>query len=412
MANEVLNKAAQRQAAQRPSCRVVSINWGPWEGGMIGPSLAQEFARLGVDLIPLRTGARSLVDELCFGGSASGRSGGNDAMQQNPKRERGIEVVIGGTPAQPPAGPRSSRPMGVDLAPAFQRELDAERHSFLDSHVIGGRRVLPVAMMIEWLSHGALHNNPGLLLLGLDHLRVLKGLVLGDEPRTVRVVVAPAIRRGEHYHVNVELRSTTADLRSEPEALARDDDELLHARAEVVLASVLPDTPAFKEPARIAAEPYERGVAGAYEEVLFHGPHLHGLERIVGCSKRGMVAQVKAGPAPADWMAEPVRSAWLADPLVIDAGLQLGILWSYEQLGAVCLPNFTSAYRQYRREFPTDGVTAVLEVRGHSESKMTADITFLDKVGAVVARLEGQEWTVDASLKSAFEREAVADARS
>ena len=410
MANEVLNKAAQHQAAQRPSCRVVSINWGPWEGGMIGPSLAQEFARLGVDLIPLRSGARCLVDELCFGGPASGRSVGNDTMQQKPKREQGIEVVIGGTPAEPPTGPRSSRPMGVDLAPAFQRELDAERHSFLESHVIGGRRVLPVAMMIEWLGHGALHNNPGLLLLGLDHLRVLKGLVLGDEPRTVLVVVAPAIRRGEHYHVNVELRSTAAE--SVGDRPPAGQVELLHARAEVVLAAALPNAPAFKKSARIAAEPYERGVAGAYEEVLFHGPHLHGLERIVGCSKRGMVAQVKAGPAPADWMAEPVRSAWLADPLVIDAGLQLGILWSYEQLGAVCLPNFTSAYRQYRREFPTDGVTAVLQVRDHSELKMTADVTFLDKIGAVVARLEGQEWTVDASLKSAFEREAVADARS
>ena len=33
MANEALNKIAQHQTDQRPDCRVVSINWGPWEGG-------------------------------------------------------------------------------------------------------------------------------------------------------------------------------------------------------------------------------------------------------------------------------------------------------------------------------------------------------------------------------------------
>ena len=30
MANEVLNKIAQKTALARPSCRVISFNWGPW----------------------------------------------------------------------------------------------------------------------------------------------------------------------------------------------------------------------------------------------------------------------------------------------------------------------------------------------------------------------------------------------
>ena len=381
MANEVLNKAAQWQAARRPDCRVVSINWGPWDGGMVDPALAREFARLGVDLIPLRSGARGLVAEL---------RRGNDA----------VEVVIGDTPSKPSTDACVCGTTSADLSLVFERELDAESHSFLNSHIIGGRQVLPVAMMVEWLGHGALHNNPGLLLFGLDHLRVLKGLSLGDEPRIVRVLAAPAHRQGEHYHVDTELRSISAD-----------GEELLHARAEVVLAGTVPNAPVFKMPTRLTEYTYERGVAGAYEEVLFHGPHLYGLEQIHGYSERGIAAQVKAGPAPADWMAEPVRDAWLSDPLVIDAGLQLGLLWSYEQMGSVCLPSFTSIYRQYRREFPANGVQAVLEVRDISALKLTADITFLDQDGVVVARLEGQEWTVEPTLKSAFEREVVTNAR-
>ena len=381
MANEVLNKTAQWQAVRRLDCRVVSINWGPWEGGMVDPILAREFDRLGVELIPLRSGARSLVAELRRGNSA-------------------VEVVIGDTPSKPSAGVRITETTRSDLSLVFERELDAEGHSFLNSHIIGGRHVLPVAMIVEWLSHGALHNNPGLLLFGIDNLRILKGLSLGDESRIVRVMSATAYRQGEHYRVDTELRS-----------LSSDGEELLHARAEVVLAGTMPHAPIFKIPTRLTEDTYERGVAGAYEEVLFHGPHLYGLEQIHGYSEQGIAAQVKAGSAPTDWMVEPVRDAWLADPLVIDAGLQLGILWSYEQLEAVCLPSFTSSYRQYRRKFPANGVQAVLEVRDSGALKLTADITFLDQDGVVVARLGGQEWTVDPTLKSAFEREVVTNAR-
>ena len=372
MANEVLNKAAQRQAALRPACRVVSINWGPWESGMISPALAREFTRQGVELIPLQAGARCLVDEL--------RSG-NDAA----------EVIIGGTPDEPPTHTAPSAPISITLTPAFERTLDAERHPFLDSHVIGGHRVLPVAMMIEWLSHGALHSNPGLTLSGCDNLRVLKGLILADEPRTMRVLTSTAVREDDHYRVSAELRS-----------LGDNGTELVHARAALVLCDTMPSAPRFKMPARIADKAYQGGVERAYEEVLFHGPHFHALDEIRGFSKRGIVARVKPGSAPAAWMDEPVRSGWLTDPLVIDAGLQLGLLWSHEQLGNVCLPTFTASYRQYRREYPSDGATAILKVRDHSAQKLTADVTFLDAGGDVVASLNGQEWTVDAALMAAF----------
>ncbi len=34
MANEVLNKMARQQSYKRNNCRVISFNWGPWDGGM------------------------------------------------------------------------------------------------------------------------------------------------------------------------------------------------------------------------------------------------------------------------------------------------------------------------------------------------------------------------------------------
>ncbi|MFM9279416.1 SDR family oxidoreductase [Paenibacillus jiagnxiensis] len=68
MANEILNKVAAAQAAQRGvGCLVKSFNWGAWDGGMVTPSLRTHFTERGVNLIPIEQGARAFVEELLFG---------------------------------------------------------------------------------------------------------------------------------------------------------------------------------------------------------------------------------------------------------------------------------------------------------------------------------------------------------
>jgi acyl transferase domain-containing protein len=91
-ANEVLNKRAQQEARRRPSCRVVSINWGPWDGGMVSPELKRLFAAEGVGAIPLDAGAALHLAEIA---SAPGGA---------------VEVVVVARPvaatASPPAASR------------------------------------------------------------------------------------------------------------------------------------------------------------------------------------------------------------------------------------------------------------------------------------------------------------------
>ena len=44
---------------------------------------------------------------------------------------------------------------------------------------------MPLALTLEWLAHGALHENAGLTFHGCDDLRVLHGIVLdGDAARS------------------------------------------------------------------------------------------------------------------------------------------------------------------------------------------------------------------------------------
>jgi NAD(P)-dependent dehydrogenase (short-subunit alcohol dehydrogenase family) len=56
--NEYLNKLALGLSRNRPGPKCLSVNWGPWAGGMVDESLARLFREEGVGLISLSEGAR------------------------------------------------------------------------------------------------------------------------------------------------------------------------------------------------------------------------------------------------------------------------------------------------------------------------------------------------------------------
>ncbi|OQA17365.1 MAG: Polyketide synthase PksJ [bacterium ADurb.Bin363] len=65
MANEVLNKVCKKIYMEKKGKTLVkSINWGPWDGGMVTPSLKAHFISRGISLIPLKEGAKLFVDEI------------------------------------------------------------------------------------------------------------------------------------------------------------------------------------------------------------------------------------------------------------------------------------------------------------------------------------------------------------
>ena len=114
---------------------------------------------------------------------------------------------------------------------------------------------------------------------------------------------------------------------------------------------------------------------------------------------------VRPAPLPTEWINHPLRNSWLADPLALDSSFQMMILWSFERYQAGSLPVFAGRYRQYQDKFPETGAEIRIRVTSQSASKAAAEIDFVDPVsGALIARIEGYECVINASLNASFQR--------
>ncbi len=359
-ANEVLNKMAREAARKRPGCRTVAFNWGPWDGGMVTQVLKPLFKEEGIDLISKKAGSGYFIDEF-----ESGVKGP-------------VEVVV----------------MGGPLDASFGLDLSLEHYPILRDHVMNGNAVLPAALMMEWLAQGALKNNPGYRFVGFDDFRVLKGIIM---------------KNGDSQHIEITAGrlsanngtlSITAEIRGNVKGVI----PALHASANVILSEKAPDN----ENGRIQLgdlKSYAPVNGTIYNDALFHGKR---LQNILSAQWRGddmMMVDLSPTDAPSAWMDSGIQSRWIADPGAIDGGFQAMILWSFQQYSVGSLPHKIGKYRQFKRQFPPDGVRAAVRVKERSESRAVADIEFLDKTSdELVARIEDYECTLDASLNEAFRR--------
>ena len=390
MANEVLNKMAQKESIQRPDCRVVSINWGPWDGGMVCSALKRKFETSGVDLIPVDAGASCMVHEMKGHGILPVEVviGANILSE----KEKDITEIAESALETPVVLNKKE-----NLSMTVQREIDVDRYPILGAHILDGKPVVPFALITEWLGHGALHENPGLLLHGLDDMRIFQGIKLDKHKKHIRLMAGKTRKKGAAFEVDVQIRDGI-----------KDNIEVIHSGATAILADQFESPPSFDLSAYIGINGYSKTIHEIYENILFHGVELQGIQEIIGYSSRSIAARISSAPSPVKWMKEPLRSRWIADPLVLDSACQMAILWCFEERGMVSLPSYSASYRQYRDAFPSDGVTAVLEIKEATDHKLRGDFTFLDAHKVVVARMTGYEAVMDASLSKAFKREFAA----
>jgi NAD(P)-dependent dehydrogenase (short-subunit alcohol dehydrogenase family)/acyl carrier protein len=381
MANEALNKIARQQAQRLPGCKVLSINWGPWDGGMVTPGLKAAFEARGVGLITPGEGVQAMLDEMADPVSDEIEIVIGSLWEASRKSESSDAATHGDASIEP-----------QEMSTAAKRVIDTDRYPVLKSHQLNGRPVVPLALMTEWLAHSALHSNPGLALHGLDHLRLLNGIVVDEGKTSVRIMAGKTRRRQEQYEVDVEIRDDS-----------RQDSDVIHSSAKAILLERHPEAPAFNRSLDAGDDrSAHHSLEQVYDQILFHGKALRGLQRLSRLSDLEMAARISPAPPPADWMEQPLRSRWIMDPLVIDSAFQMAIVWCHNRLGLVSLPSYAQSYRQYRDRFPQSGVSALMQVKDHTRHKMICDFTFVDEDHKVIATLEGYQAIMTPTLMRAF----------
>ncbi len=368
MANEVLNKVAQKLAVEKPDCRCLSINWGPWAGGMVDDALKREFGKRNIALIPLDLGAEQLIREM-----------GNPDTQA-------IEVVIGG----PPAPDKPVKEPVLTLA--LKQSFGPKASPIILAHKIAQEPVVPFALLIELMAHAAKKNNPGLVFAGMDQMRLLKGIRPQDSEIQVEVHLGKCTPGESGFRVLGNLTSQDSSGRS-----------LNHASAMVLLEDRLPQPPVLSKAAFMDLGPCRLSVDQAYETVLFHNKPLQSITAIPGISAKGIEVMTRRGPRPETWLKHPHSKDWAIDPLMLDAAFQAAILWSHEIRNEVCLPSFMENIRLYASQGkPTGTIRILFTVNQQSRHKIKGYFTFLDETQSVVASITGFEAIVDPSLNEKF----------
>jgi hypothetical protein len=377
---------------------------------MVTPEVRAQFARRGVELIEPEIGRRRFVEELLYGrkGEVEVVMGGGTWLEQvdpaelaalsQPATAPAASMAAGGTPLLRPG-------MAIDHTPDGGVEatylLDARRDLYLFDHCLEGQPVLPYAMALELMAEVAAWGWPSLHVSHVQGLRLLQGIVLerlaspageedGAEPqystRELQVTARPvSLRSGGGQDVEVTISTRVPVQR-------------IHYRGVVTLLPALPAAPADTSGPLAAATAFPLSLPDAYRQWLFHGPRMAGIAAVDAIGERGITGSLIPS-SPQRLLAGGATGAWQIDPVVVDSGLQLLLLWTRRTLDMTGLPASLSTYHRFG---PLADPQLRCELRLHPETGMgpalRCDIAFVGTGGRLLGLMETMEVTVSKAL--------------
>ena len=400
VANELLNRFAWQLRALWPqTVKIAVLNWGPWLGtrhgsGMVSDETRRKFEAKGVALVEPTGGGIACRDEILHGpiddveiviGEGPWEKHETDQSAIPAWAVVASDVVASALPASLPLlagavarpGPRGGR--------GFVRTLSIEHDLYLDQHRIDGVAVLPAAVALELAAEAAATVWPQWCVTEVTELRLLKGIRLEDDkPRTIEINVLGS-EHGDASGFNASVEIRTAGDKGQP-----------HYCASLRLADALPESEA---PGRLI-EPGSAPLTArqAYRELLFHGPCLQAVHRLVGLDATGIVADV-VGSAPSTLVRDAgPQDRWLFDPALLDAAAQLAWVWSSLHADAVALPNRFGPVRRFAGAGPARKLVLRIEPDTRPTPQVRAEVLILDEAGRLVFAIDELESTASPAL--------------
>nr|WP_232370138.1 SDR family NAD(P)-dependent oxidoreductase [Xenorhabdus lircayensis] len=370
LANETLNKFIHLPIKGRNSRIIRSVNWGPWDGGMVSDVLKRAYDAQNMVIIPLEEGTQRFVREF--------------------SDNRSLQVTIGGSSYK-----AAKKIKALGTGEQVDRQLNLNHNPFLYHHAIDGKPVLPATAAIAWMARVCEDRFPGYQLETIADFSVLKGIIFDSlqidakQVGSYRVTWMPSTR----HH-------------SEDGRLALDfiiaSAQRKHYQATLILN--LQRREAEYKPVQIDLKadvlqtmPFYGCVNG--ENMLFHGEVFHGIRKVVHVDNDHMTLKCCVAPVTPEMQGQ--FSTNLFNLFINDVALQLPVLWLLQQDQAG-LPSAIERIEQYAELKFGQEFYASIEIKHQMSTEIIADIIFHDEQGGIYSWIHNARFTVFKELRKLF----------
>ena len=342
MANEILNKLAIYEKTLRPNCKVKSIDWGPWQGGMVNKSIQKLFEARNVGLLDLDEGSQSFVAEL--------------------SAQNGVEVVLAQKPLLSMWNKKSSK-LFLDL------KFISDQYRICQ-HKIQSREVIPFALVIDWACKISECVRPDLHLLSVDESSCFNGIGSNGEGLFLEYDVAHEEDSAEFVFV----------IKSE---------QKFYYRLKVKRAQGSSNRTALKKKKSFNDSNENPQIYDGF--AMFHEGDFKVIKKLNFVDKER-----------ADSMA--VLHKKHRRMFFIEAGIQLAVYWVFKNTNAASLPSSIKRIEFYSEKIPTE-VNLHLSGKIVGLKSGLVDVLFTDLEGRELGKMEGLVMTPYASKQDRIELE-------
>ncbi|GAB1545026.1 hypothetical protein NUACC21_77020 [Scytonema sp. NUACC21] len=367
LANEILNKTAYLLQRKYPSCHVVSIGWGPWDGGMVTPELKKVFSQLNMELIPLEVGAQMLVDEL-------------KPSHHGTAQTLVMSSAIAASPKPLYSQSRTFR---------FRRKLTLAANSFVCDHAFGGKAVLPAMCSIAWIARACEQIYPGYTFFSCSNYKVLKGIIFDQSLATEYVLDVKEIQKLNSGEIDFEVLVWSESPKGIP---------YYHYSTQVRLIKEVPPTPSqslniTQDPALLSLFPYQDGT-------LFHKRNFQGIKQILHMTSERLIARCKLDNIDIKTQGQfPVQTF---NPYTSDLLFQCFLVWVRHFYNLASLPLQIQKLEQFQ-EIPFNKEFYIsLEITSNQETNFFASSTVYDSQGQIYMQTFDMQVTASERLNHLF----------
>jgi len=367
LANEILNKYAYLLQQKYPNCHVVSIGWGPWDGGMVTPQLKQLFEQQNIKVIPQQTGAQMLAEEL------------TQTQAKTP------QIIVMSNPISP--SPKLVTPQKHSYR--LYRRLTLRGNPFVYDHVIGGNAVLPAMCALAWITNSCEQLYQGYRFLSCHNYQVLKGVVFDKSLANLYCLDLTEVEKTED-EIKFEALIWSETAKGIPLYHYRG---IINITKQVIAERKLEESIQTVTESFLNFQPYQEGV-------LFHQPRFQGIKKILEINNNELLFNCYLPPISTQDQGQ--FSVQSFNSYTADLLFQCLLVWVRKHYNSGSLPLKLNELEQFSSLPFNQEFWIKLSINEHSDTKVIANALAYNSQGKIYLEATNMEVTLSSCLNVLF----------